>query len=120
VGALGLFGTEPGELGDADLLVAHTLAHLACVAIVQEHPSTAVSVLPRLHMALNSCIVVEQAKGLPTRSPRRVHPGGGRPAVFLRPDPQRSPHTRMPSDYQRPAAREVILSFLSDARAGLC
>ena len=63
VGALGLFGTESGELGDADLLVAHTLAHLACVAILPEHPSTAVSVLPRLHMALNSRIVVEQAKG---------------------------------------------------------
>ena len=37
LGALGLFGTEVGELNDADRLVAQTLAHIACVAILQEH-----------------------------------------------------------------------------------
>ena len=40
LGALGLFGTQAGELNDADLLVAQTLAHIACVAILQEHPPT--------------------------------------------------------------------------------
>jgi signal transduction protein with GAF and PtsI domain len=63
LGALGLFGTGVGELNDADLLVAQTLAHLACVAILHEHPSTPATVLPHLHTALTSRIVVDQAKG---------------------------------------------------------
>ena len=40
LGALGLFGTRTGELNDADLLVAQTLAHIACVAIMQERAPT--------------------------------------------------------------------------------
>jgi hypothetical protein len=63
VGALGLFGTHPGDLTDADLLVARTLAHVACVAILQDHPPTPASVLPQLQAALARRIVVEQAKG---------------------------------------------------------
>jgi transcriptional regulator with GAF, ATPase, and Fis domain len=63
LGALGLFGSEPGELNDADLLLGQTLAHIACVAILQEHAPTPASVLPRLQRALASRIVVEQAKG---------------------------------------------------------
>ena len=39
LGALGLFGTGVGELNDADRLVAQTLAHIACVAILQDHPA---------------------------------------------------------------------------------
>jgi len=38
LGALNLFGTSPGELAEADLLVGQTLSHIACVAILQEHP----------------------------------------------------------------------------------
>ena len=38
LGALGLFGSAIGELNHADQLVAQTLAHIACVAILQEHP----------------------------------------------------------------------------------
>ncbi|GJF12480.1 transcriptional regulator [Mycolicibacterium cyprinidarum] len=63
LGALGLFGSEPGELEEADLLVAQTLAHIACVAILQEHAPTPSSVLPQLRSALASRVVVEQAKG---------------------------------------------------------
>jgi hypothetical protein len=63
LGALGLFGTGVGELNDADLLVAQTLAHLACVAILQEHAPTPATVLPRLPTALTNRIVVDQAKG---------------------------------------------------------
>jgi hypothetical protein len=63
LGALGLFGTCVGELNDADLLVAQTLAHIACVAILQEPPPTPATVLPHLGTALTSRIVVEQAKG---------------------------------------------------------
>ncbi|MET0699598.1 MAG: GAF and ANTAR domain-containing protein [Mycobacterium sp.] len=63
LGALGLFGTSTGELNDADQLVAQTLAHVACVAIMQEHAPTADSVPQRLRAALSSRMVVEQAKG---------------------------------------------------------
>ncbi|WP_375489900.1 GAF domain-containing protein [uncultured Jatrophihabitans sp.] len=63
LGALGLFGTRTGELNEADLLVGHSLAHVASVAIVQEHPPTIETVLPHLRTALASHVVVEQAKG---------------------------------------------------------
>ncbi|BBZ63611.1 GAF and ANTAR domain-containing protein [Mycolicibacterium monacense] len=63
LGALGLFGSRPGALNEADLLVSQTLAHVACVAILQEHPPTPATVLPQLRSALTSRIVVEQAKG---------------------------------------------------------
>lgn len=63
LGALGLFGSRPGALNEADLLVGQTLAHVACVAILQEHPPTSATVLPRLRSALTSRTVVEQAKG---------------------------------------------------------
>lgn len=63
LGALGLFGTEVGELNEADLVVAHSLAHVASVAIVQGHAPTPEAVLPQLSRALASSVVVEQAKG---------------------------------------------------------
>jgi GAF domain-containing protein len=63
LGALGLFGTRRGQLNDADLLLGQTLAHIACVAILQERAPTPESVLPRLNAALASRVVVEQAKG---------------------------------------------------------
>ena len=63
LGALGLFGTEVGDLNDADQLLAQTLAHVACVAILQEHAPTPDTVLPQLRAALSSRVVVEQAKG---------------------------------------------------------
>jgi transcriptional regulator with GAF, ATPase, and Fis domain len=64
LGALGLFGTDAGKLDDADRLVAQTLAHIACVAILQEHAPTPSTVIPQLRSALTSRVIVEQAKGL--------------------------------------------------------
>jgi GAF domain-containing protein len=63
LGALGLFGTRPGALDEADLLVGQTLAHIASVAILQEHPLTPSTVMPQLRSALAGRILVEQAKG---------------------------------------------------------
>jgi transcriptional regulator with GAF, ATPase, and Fis domain len=63
MGALGLFGARTGALNDADLLVGQTLAHIASVAILQEHPPTPFTVMPQLRSALTSRILVEQAKG---------------------------------------------------------
>jgi hypothetical protein len=63
LGALGLFGTNSGEITEGDRLVAQTLAHIACVAILQEHAPTPSTVNPRLRSALTNRVVVEQAKG---------------------------------------------------------
>ena len=63
LGALGLFGVHPGALNDSDLLVAQTLTHIACVAIIQEHSPTPTTVLPQLRAALASRVIIEQAKG---------------------------------------------------------
>lgn len=63
LGALGLFGIRPGALTDDDRLVAQTLAHIACVAILQERAPTSATVTPQLRSALTSRVVVEQAKG---------------------------------------------------------
>jgi ANTAR domain/GAF domain len=63
LGALGLFGTRRGELTKADLLVGQTLAHIACVAVLQEHAPTPSIVMPQLRSALARRVVVEQAKG---------------------------------------------------------
>jgi hypothetical protein len=63
LGALGLFGHRAGALNDADLLVGQTLAHVACVAILQEHAPTMASVVTRLRAAIASRVIVEQAKG---------------------------------------------------------
>ena len=63
LGALGLFGARTGELNEADLLVGQTLTHIACVAILQEHPPTPSTVMPQLRSALTSRVIVEQAKG---------------------------------------------------------
>lgn len=64
LGALGLFGTSIGELGPADLAVGQTLAHIASVAILQEQAPAPEGVMPRLHAALASRVVVEQARGV--------------------------------------------------------
>ena len=64
LGALNLFGTRPGALTEADLLVGQTLAHIACVAILQEHSPTPATVIPQLRSALTNRVIVEQAKGL--------------------------------------------------------
>jgi hypothetical protein len=63
LGSMGLFGVRPGELTESDLLVGQTLAHIACVAILQEIPPTPSTVIPQLRAALTHRIVVEQAKG---------------------------------------------------------
>jgi hypothetical protein len=63
LGAMGLFGTHSGELNDADLLVGQSLAHIACVAILQEQAPTPATVGPRLRTALAARVVIEQAKG---------------------------------------------------------
>ncbi|GAB3197417.1 hypothetical protein GCM10027062_09170 [Nocardioides hungaricus] len=54
-----------GRLEDSDLDLAQALAHVACVAIVNEKAiSDHVTVNSQLQHALTSRIVLEQAKGV--------------------------------------------------------
>ena len=65
LGALGLFGTSVGSLGDDDLSLVQALAHVACVAIVQDKVATdRAAVATQLQTALDSRVVLEQAKGI--------------------------------------------------------
>lgn len=65
LGALGLFGDDPGTLDTDDLALAQALLHVASVAIVNERSATdRATVNSQLQRALTSRIVVEQAKGV--------------------------------------------------------
>jgi GAF domain-containing protein len=65
IGALNLFRTEQGPLSDEDVVVAQGLADVATIAIIQ-HGSTldALTLNDQLSHALNSRVIIEQAKGM--------------------------------------------------------
>jgi AmiR/NasT family two-component response regulator len=65
IGALNLFRADPGALQEADIVAAQALADVATIAILQHraHRHTQV-VNEQLNHALNSRIVIEQAKGI--------------------------------------------------------
>lgn len=64
LGALGLFGTTPGPLPEADLALAQGLAHVASIALVVERAAADQAVVnTQLHTALQNRVVIEQAKG---------------------------------------------------------
>ena len=65
LGAIGLFGEGTGHLGDADLALAQALVHVACVAVVNDkNASDRATINTQLQLALNSRVVLEQAKGV--------------------------------------------------------
>jgi len=65
IGALNLFRTQQGELDDDDVLVAQGLADVATIAILQHQSALDADVLNvQLSNALNSRIIIEQAKGM--------------------------------------------------------
>ncbi len=64
IGALNLFGSEPGEISPADADVVQALADVATIGLLQERAIREGQVLTeQLQTALNSRIVIEQAKG---------------------------------------------------------
>jgi len=64
LGALGLFGSAPGELNDRDLRLAQALADVATVAMIQDRvASDRQAVNHQLQTALDTRVVLEQAKG---------------------------------------------------------
>ena len=65
IGALNLFDAGDQDLPDADLRLAQALADVATIAILQQRNLTRASLLAeQLQQALNTRIVVEQAKGV--------------------------------------------------------
>jgi transcriptional regulator with GAF, ATPase, and Fis domain len=64
IGAIGVFGTDNARWEDADVHIAQTLAHVATIGLLQERAVRRGAVLTeQLQAALNSRIVIEQAKG---------------------------------------------------------
>lgn len=65
IGALNLFRSEEGVLDDVDLFAARALADVATIAILQHRAALqAHLVIDQLNNALNTRIVIEQAKGV--------------------------------------------------------
>jgi GAF domain-containing protein len=65
IGALNLFHTEPTQMRDADVEAAQALADVATIAVLQHRAALEAQVLnEQLNHALNSRIVIEQAKGV--------------------------------------------------------
>lgn len=64
IGALNMFRADNGTLGPDDVTAAQALADIATIAIIQHQATTSAQVLnDRLSHALDSRIVIEQAKG---------------------------------------------------------
>ena len=64
IGALNMFGTQTGEMDAADARVIQALADIATIGLLQERAISRREMLTeQLRAALNSRIVVEQAKG---------------------------------------------------------
>jgi GAF domain-containing protein len=65
IGALNLFRAGPGEMGPADIEVAQAFADAATIAILQHRAAEEAQVInEQLTRALNSRVVIEQAKGM--------------------------------------------------------
>ena len=68
IGAMNLFYNSPGVLPDADLALGQALADVATIGILQERTIRRGGVLnEQLQTALNSRVVIEQAKGILTQ-----------------------------------------------------
>ena len=65
IGALNLFRTDAGTMGEADVQVGQAFADVATIAILQHRAATrAQEVNDQLNHALTSRILIEQAKGV--------------------------------------------------------
>ncbi len=69
IGTMNLFGTKPEALSDRNAAVAQALSDVATIGILQERLVREGSIVAeQLHAALDSRIVIEQAKGMVAQS----------------------------------------------------
>ena len=65
IGAMGLFGEHPGALTQEDSAIGQALADVATISILQERTSRESALVnDQLQRALNSRVLIEQAKGV--------------------------------------------------------
>jgi GAF domain-containing protein len=65
VGAMNLFRSEPGRIGEADLSLGQGMADMAAIGLLQARTvRESRGVIAELQGALNSRVVIEQAKGM--------------------------------------------------------
>lgn len=65
VGALNLFRAEPGRIGERDVALGQGMADIAAIALLHERTvRESRGIVEQLQAALNSRVVIEQAKGL--------------------------------------------------------
>jgi AmiR/NasT family two-component response regulator len=65
IGAMGLFGELPGALTPEDIAIGQALADVATISILQERTiRESALVNEQLQRALNSRVLIEQAKGV--------------------------------------------------------
>jgi hypothetical protein len=64
IGALNLFGAEPGQFGPEDLRIGQALADVATIGLLhQRNVRRSETLAEQLQAALNSRVMIEQAKG---------------------------------------------------------
>ena len=86
IGALNLFRAEEGDMEELDVVAAQALADVATIAILHHRAaSEAQLVNEQLTLALNSRIVIEQAKGVLAERSRARHGPCLRPSAEVRP-----------------------------------
>ncbi len=69
IGVMNVFGSDRRDLSTVEIALAQALADMATLAILQEHAtSDSASYAAHLRHALNSRLIVEQAKGVVTES----------------------------------------------------
>ena len=65
IGALNLFRADEGALTDADVAAAQALADVATIGVLHHHSARDTQIVnEQLHHALNTRVVIEQAKGM--------------------------------------------------------
>ena len=65
IGALNLFHVDPGPMRPADITAAQAMADVATIAVLQHRASVEAQIInEQLSHALNSRVIIEQAKGM--------------------------------------------------------